>query len=87
MSMSDFRDRAACRDTDPELFFPIGTGGPALAQIVAAKAVCRRCQVTPECLSWATLTGQRDGIWGGLDALERHDLCRREARAAGAAFD
>jgi WhiB family transcriptional regulator, redox-sensing transcriptional regulator len=82
MSMSDFRDRAACRDTDPELFFPIGTGGPALAQIGAAKAVCRRCQVTPECLSWAILTGQRDGIWGGLDPLERHELRRREARAS-----
>ena len=36
----DWRDRAACLDVDPELFFPIGNTGPALAQIEEAKAVC-----------------------------------------------
>ena len=37
----DWRDRAICREDDPELFFPIGTSGPALLQIQQAKAVCR----------------------------------------------
>ena len=41
----DWRHRAACRDEDPELFFPIGNTGPALLQIEEAKAVCRRCEV------------------------------------------
>ena len=41
----DWRHRAACRDEDPELFFPIGNTGPALLQIEEAKAVCRRCPV------------------------------------------
>lgn len=36
---------AACRDKDPELFFLVGTTGPALTQIVEAKAVCARCPV------------------------------------------
>jgi WhiB family transcriptional regulator, redox-sensing transcriptional regulator len=74
--MSDFRSRAACSDVDPELFFPIGTGGPAQAQTAAAKAVCRRCAVTLDCLSWALSTRQDEGIWGGLDATERRQLRR-----------
>jgi WhiB family transcriptional regulator, redox-sensing transcriptional regulator len=42
----DWRLRAVCRDEDPELFFPIGTTGPAIWQIELAKEVCRRCPVT-----------------------------------------
>ena len=35
-----WRNRAMCRDTDPELFFPVGTTGQALLQIAKAKSVC-----------------------------------------------
>lgn len=75
--MSDFRYRAACRDTDPELFFPVGDSGPAQRQIAAAKAVCRRCRVTEECLAWALNAGHEYGVWGGRDMAERRDLHRR----------
>jgi WhiB family redox-sensing transcriptional regulator len=69
--MNDWRDLAACRDEDPELFFPIGTAGPARDQIKRARAVCRRCPVVDECLLWALTAGQAEGIWGGLTAEER----------------
>ena len=79
--MTDWRDRAACRDEDPELFFPIGTTGSAVHQIENAKAVCRGCPVEQQCLAWALTTGQDAGIWGGLTADERRGLRRREARS------
>lgn len=78
--MGEWRDEAACRDVDPELFFPIGHGPAADAQIEAAKAVCRRCPVAEQCLEWALETGQDAGVWGGLAEEERRQL-RRRSRA------
>lgn len=75
--MADWRNRSLCRGEDPELFFPVGTIGPALVQAEEAKAVCRRCDVTESCLQWAMETGQTAGIWGGLDEEERRALNRR----------
>jgi len=76
----DWRHRALCRDEDPELFFPIGTTGPAALQVEEAKAVCQRCEVRVECLGWALETGQDAGVWGGLSEDERRALKRRAAR-------
>ncbi len=60
----DWRHHAACREEDPELFFPIGNTGPALLQIEEAKAVCRRCPVMEQCLQWALESGQDSGRLG-----------------------
>ncbi|MFC5290975.1 WhiB family transcriptional regulator [Actinokineospora guangxiensis] len=76
----DWRHRAACRDEDPELFFPVGTSGPALSQVAEAKAVCTRCPVTASCLAWALDSGQDAGVWGGMSEDERRALKRRNAR-------
>lgn len=76
----DWRHRAACRDEDPELFFPVGNSGPALLQIAEAKTVCRRCPVVSGCLSWALESRQEDGVWGGMSEQERAALQRRIAR-------
>ncbi len=70
----DWRDRASCRDTDPDLFFPVGTTGPALEQIAAAKAVCRCCEAQAQCLEFALATNQEAGIWGGTSEEERRKL-------------
>lgn len=79
--MSDWRHRAACRDEDPELFFPIGSTGPALLQIEDAKAVCRRCEAIGACLAWSVAGGQDAGVSGGMSEDERRALKRRNARA------
>jgi WhiB family transcriptional regulator, redox-sensing transcriptional regulator len=57
----DWRSRSACRDEDPELFFPIGTTGPAVEQTDAAKRICMRCDVREECLEFALATNQDAG--------------------------
>jgi len=62
--------RGACRGEDPELFFPISSAGPALAQVSSAKAVCARCPVRVNCLTYALIT-QPEGIWGGTTREER----------------
>ena len=38
--MTGWFQYAACQSVDPELFFPIGTTGPALRQLQKAKRVC-----------------------------------------------
>ena len=78
----DWRHLAACREEDPELFFPIGTTGPALLQVEQAKAVCQGCAVIDDCLSWAMESGQDSGVWGGTSEEERFALKRHGVRAA-----
>jgi WhiB family redox-sensing transcriptional regulator len=77
----DWRHHAACREVDPELFFPIGNTGPALLQIDEAKQVCRRCSVQEPCLLWAVDSGQDAGVWGGMSEDERRAYKRRVVRA------
>lgn len=79
--MDRWRDHAACRGQDPDLFFPIGTTGPAPAQLEQARAVCRRCPVQERCLEWALETDQTIGVWGGTTESERRALKRRRAVA------
>jgi len=79
--MVTWRNRAACLEEHPDLFFPIGNTGPALVQIQKAKAVCGRCEVIETCLEWAMESGQDAGVWGGVSEDERRTLKRRYARA------
>ena len=84
---SDWRKLAACRDTDPDLFFPVGTTGPAIEQIENAKAVCATCDAQIPCLEFALTTNQDSGVWGGTSEEERRKLrrqwmARRRANAA-----
>jgi WhiB family redox-sensing transcriptional regulator len=82
-----WRTSALCRQTDPDLFFPVGTTGSALDHIAAAKAVCEACPVKDPCLRFAIETNQDNGVWGGTSEEERRGLRRawlRERRATAA---
>jgi len=67
----DWLDLGACRDEDPDLFFPITSAGPGRAQVAAAKAVCGRCAVRQACLRVALEASQDHGVWGGMSEEER----------------
>lgn len=72
--------RGACRNSDPELFFPITPAGPAARQLAEAKEVCDRCPVRHECLTFALETGQDFGVWGGTTEIERRAIRRKQVR-------
>ena len=69
-----WRARSACRDSDPDVFFPIGSAGRALEQIETARRICAACTVSDECLEFALATNQEAGIWGGTTEEERRKL-------------
>lgn len=71
---SNWRARAACRDTDPDLFHPRATvigRGKTMAihpEILAAKALCDTCTVRAACEEYGrSATTQQAGfrIYGG----------------------
>jgi len=65
-------ERAACRDVDPEVFFPAeGRDGHE------AKAICRHCPLRGGCAEWALdQPGDLAGVWGELTARDRRRLKR-----------
>jgi WhiB family transcriptional regulator, redox-sensing transcriptional regulator len=76
-----WRGDAACRNADPDLFFPVGATGPALRHIDEAKRICRACTVQSQCLAWALGHGVTDGVWGGTTTDERRAIRRLRSRA------
>lgn len=76
----DWKEYAACRECDPELFFP-SEGDKFCGRI--AKYVCRQCPVQTDCLEYALASTRREyGIWGGTTTKERDQL-RQERRRRG----
>jgi WhiB family redox-sensing transcriptional regulator len=73
-----WQDHANCKGANADLFFP-----ERGASTRTAKAICRECQVRPECLEFAITTGEKFGIWGGMSERERRRV-RRERQIAAA---
>lgn len=78
----DWRENAACRDEDPELFFPVTEMGPGARQVTEAKSVCARCPVRGDCLDYAVDNALDHGVFGGLTDRERRQLVRRSTAVA-----
>ena len=75
---ADWRDYAACRDADPDLFFPTATSDVSALQIDQAKQICRTCPVSRPCLRCA-LDSSASGVWGGTTEDERQNHGRLRA--------
>jgi WhiB family transcriptional regulator, redox-sensing transcriptional regulator len=75
----NWRESAACRSAEPELFFPVSSQGHSTTQTERAKAVCAGCPVRRECLQFALATRQSHGVWGGMSEGERRTVHLRTA--------
>jgi len=64
---------AACRDSDPDLFFVEG------GSVASAVKICAGCAVRPECLAYALVANIEVGVWGGLSAGQRRAQRQRGA--------
>ena len=81
--VDDWRDQSACRDADPETFFPHPTDTRGLAE---ALDHCAVCPVKAACLEFALATRQEFGVWGGLtetEVRERRGLNRPRGKSCG----
>lgn len=64
-----WRQRAACRDVDTELFFPEPSEPKG-----AALVLCRQCPTRGHCLAEALESRQDVGIWGGTTEAGRRAM-------------
>ena len=67
-----WREQAACRGTDLDVFFP--ERGETADH---ARQVCTACPVREPCLEYALSNRITHGIWGGLTERERRPLRSR----------
>lgn len=72
--LPEWQERALCKETDPEAWWPEKGGSTR-----EAKRICNRCEVKAECLAYALDNEERFGVWGGLSERERKALSRRLA--------
>lgn len=72
-----WRQDAACKGLDPEIFYPATE-----EEAAAAKSVCQQCAVLSTCLEYALGSRERDGVWGGATEKERRRIIRQRRRSA-----
>jgi WhiB family transcriptional regulator, redox-sensing transcriptional regulator len=78
-----WRLEAACRQLPTDLFFPIGQGPLAQAQIRLAKEICNVCPVRARCGEYALTANMQYGVFGGMTEEERRQVRRRIRQGFG----
>lgn len=73
-----WRQHAACRGIDPDLFYPLDQDDDG----EAAKQVCVACPVRQACLEHALTSRETEGVWGGASERERRRMLRHRRRSA-----
>lgn len=69
---ASWRNRAACRGGNTDMFFP--PANSTAAAFAAAKAICSTCPVTEECRKeWESMPSamRRYGVWFGTTDRDR----------------
>ena len=77
MTALTWRNRAACKGIDPEIFFPVSE-----EDAEPAKEICAVCPVREACLEHALAHREREGIWGGFTERERRRIVRQRRKTA-----
>lgn len=75
-----WRLEAACRDTDPNTFYPqlspTDRWDRTDPDVAAAMSLCRVCSAQVDCLTYALEHREDEGIWGGTDPFTRRAMLR-----------
>ncbi len=77
MTSLPWRQNAACRGVEPEIFYP-----ETDEEAEVAKSICRQCAVRQTCLEYALANRERDGVWGGATERERRRMLRQRRKSA-----
>lgn len=71
----DWASDGLCRTVGPSVFYDVDTEH-------VAKSICASCPVAEACRDYAIEARESEGIWGGLNPTERHNLRRNRQRKA-----
>lgn len=69
LAANDWTQKAACRGSSTEVFYPERGESEQ-----PAKQVCRRCVVKIECLTYALDAAEKVGVWGQSSERQRRIL-------------
>lgn len=73
---TSWRQQAACRGLDPNMFYP-----DKESDTEQAKRVCSECIVRFACLEYALDHREKIGVWGGTSEADRRRIVRHRLTA------